>query len=102
MALGAHGIITAMLAVAPHAYVSMWNAVQAGDHRTALDLHQRLLPLWNAIWSPNMCACVKFAQELQGCAGGHPRSPMPEASSAQQDAIRKALQGIAVKRPAAA
>lgn len=102
MTLGAHGIITAMLAVAPHAYAAMWNAVQAGDHKTALDWHQRLLPLWNAIWSPNMCACVKFAQELQGCAGGHPRAPMPAASSAQQDAIRTALKGIAAKRAAAA
>jgi len=89
-------------AVAPHAYVAMWNAVQVGDHKTALDWHNRLLSLWNAIWSPNMCACVKFAQELQGCAGAYPRAPMPAASSAQQDAIRHAMKAVAAKRQAAA
>lgn len=100
--LGAHGIITAMLAVAPGPYVEMWEAVKRGDHARALDLHQRLLPLWNAIWSPNMCACVKYAQNIQGCPGGWPRAPMPEASAEQQAAIRLGLEGLALDVTAAA
>jgi 4-hydroxy-tetrahydrodipicolinate synthase len=100
--LGAHGIITAMLAVAPGPYVEMWEAVKRGDHARALDLHQRLLPLWNAIWSPNMCACVKYAQNIQGCSGGWPRAPMPEASAEQQAAIRRGLEGLALGVSAAA
>jgi 4-hydroxy-tetrahydrodipicolinate synthase len=102
LALGAHGIITAMLAAAPGRYVEMWNAVKAGDHAKALGLHERLLPLWNAIWSPNMCACVKYAQNIQGCPGGYPRAPMPEASAAQQQAIREALAGVELEMNAAA
>jgi 4-hydroxy-tetrahydrodipicolinate synthase len=47
-ALGAHGSIAAILAAAPGECVELWNAVQRGDHARALDLHRRLLPLWNA------------------------------------------------------
>ena len=43
--LGAKGAIAAILAAAPRACVDLWDAVQAGDHTRALDLHHRLLPL---------------------------------------------------------
>jgi 4-hydroxy-tetrahydrodipicolinate synthase len=100
--LGADGIITAMLSVAPGVYVEMWDAVKRGDHARALDLHERLLPLWNAVWAPNMPATVKFAQTIQGCPGGYPRAPMAQASAVQQAAIRKALAGLAPELRAAA
>jgi 4-hydroxy-tetrahydrodipicolinate synthase len=90
-ALGAHGAIAAILAAAPHACVALWDAVQAGDHATARDLHERLLPLWNALVADNLPACTKHAQTLQGVPAGHPRAPMPPASPAQQAAIRRAL-----------
>jgi 4-hydroxy-tetrahydrodipicolinate synthase len=93
-ALGAHGAIAAILAAAPRACVALWDAVQAGDHATALDLHERLLPLWNALVADNLPACTKHAQALQGVPAGHPRAPMPPASAAQQAAIRRALDGL--------
>ena len=100
--LGADGIITAMLSVVPCVYVEMWDAVKRGDHARALDLHERLLPLWNAVWAPNMPATVKFAQTIQGCPGGYPRAPMGPATAAQQEAIRRALAGLAPELRAAA
>jgi 4-hydroxy-tetrahydrodipicolinate synthase len=56
-------------------------------------LHEKLLPLWNAISADNLPACVKCAQELQGRKAGLPRAPMPPSSPAQTAAIRAALQG---------
>lgn len=93
-ALGAKGAIAAILAAAPRACVALWDAVQAGDHRRALELHGQLLPLWNAIAGDNLPACTKYAQTLQNCPGGYPRAPMPAASSRQQEAIRAALAGL--------
>jgi len=93
-ALGAHGTIAALPSAAPRACVDLWNAVKAGDHRRALDLHRRLLTLWNALVGDNLPACVKFAQAAQGCAAGVPRPPMPPASPRQQDAIAEALRGL--------
>jgi 4-hydroxy-tetrahydrodipicolinate synthase len=92
--LGAHGSIAAILSAAPRASVKLWEAVKAGDHLTALDLHKKLLTLWNAIVSDNLPACTRHAQYLQGLARTFSRAPMPEASSAQQVAIAKALEGL--------
>ena len=76
-ALGAHGSIAAILTAAPHACVQLWDAVQAGNHERALDLHRRLLPLWNALVANNLPACTKYAQTLQNVPAGHPSAPMP-------------------------
>jgi 4-hydroxy-tetrahydrodipicolinate synthase len=92
--LGAHGSIAAILAAAPLASVALWDAVKANDHKRALDLHQRLLALWNAIIADNLPACTRYAQLLQGLPETYSRAPMPPASKAQQTAIRAALEGL--------
>ncbi|HEX6774191.1 MAG TPA: dihydrodipicolinate synthase family protein, partial [Methylomirabilota bacterium] len=79
-ALGAHGAIAAILTAAPTLCVALWDAVQAGDHKQALALHEKLLPIWNAISHDNLPANVKHCQELQGRAAGGPRAPMPATS----------------------
>jgi 4-hydroxy-tetrahydrodipicolinate synthase len=90
-ALGAHGAIAAILTAAPTLSVQLWDAVQAGDHKQALALHEKLLPIWNAIFHDNLPANVKYCQELQGRAAGVPRAPMPVTSPAQAPRIREAL-----------
>jgi len=94
--LGAHGSIAAILTAAPHASVALWDAVKAGDHVRALELHKKLLTLWNALIADNLPACTRTAQILQGLPKTFPRAPMPEASGAQQAAIGRALQGLGV------
>jgi len=89
--LGAHGAIAAILTAAPELCVQLWNAVQTGDHTTALDLHGRLLHLWNVISGDNLPANVKTALTLQGREAGQPRSPMPVSSPDQVAAIRREL-----------
>ncbi len=93
-ALGGHGAIAAILAAAPHACVRLWDAVRAGDHAMALDLHQKLLRLWNAMFADNLPACTKYAQSLQGIPAGTPRAPMPAASPEQRMAVRDALEAV--------
>lgn len=90
-ALGAHGAIAAILTAAPRLCVQLWDAVQAGDHKQARALHERLLPVWNAIGQENLPANVKHCLALQGRPAGGPRAPMPPTSSAQAAAIRQAL-----------
>ena len=93
-ALGAHGAVAAILTAAPGASVNLWDAVAAGDHAAALDLHLRLLPLWNAMIDDNLPAAVKAALDFQGVAGGLPRRPMPVASNSQRSAIAAALKEL--------
>lgn len=94
--LGAAGSIAAILAAAPKPSVDLWDAVKAGDHVRAHDLHRKLLVLWNAIIADNLPACTKFAQRLQGIPAMFPRQPMPVASPAQQATITKALAGLGI------
>jgi len=91
--LGAHGGIAAILTAVPGLYVQLWNAVQGGDHKLALTLHEKLLVLWNALLGDNLPANVKCAQALLGRKAGVPRPPMPASSPAQASAIRAALKG---------
>ena len=92
--LGCRGSIAAILTAAPHASVALWDAVRTGDHTRALELHTRLLRLWNAIVSDNLPACTKYAQTLQGCPAGRPRAPMPEPDETRKAAIHSALAGL--------
>jgi 4-hydroxy-tetrahydrodipicolinate synthase len=89
--LGAHGAIAAILTAVPTLCVALWEAVERGDHGTALALHRKLLPIWNAISGENLPANVKYAMELQHRRAGEPRAPMPRTSSAQAATIRDAL-----------
>lgn len=94
-ALGAHGSIAAILSAAPRASVALWDAVKAGDHARAHDLHLKLLRVWNALMPhDNLPASVKFAQSVQGCPAGVARQPMAMPDAGRQQRIRTALNGL--------
>jgi 4-hydroxy-tetrahydrodipicolinate synthase len=94
--LGARGAIAAVLTAAPGPSVRLWEAAQAGDMETGRDLHERLMPLWDAIGQDNMPSLVKYAQRLQGVPAGIARRPTSPASEAQKAAVRAALEGLDV------
>ena len=94
--LGAHGAIAAILTAVPKLCVKLWEACLAQDHQTARDLHEKLLPIWNAIFADNLPANTKYAMKLQGREGGLPRSPMPKTSREQAGAIESALRQASV------
>ena len=94
--LGADGAIAALLTACPEMCVSLWNAVQDGDNEAALELHKRLLTVWNAIEAPNLPANVKAAMDMQGRQGGICRAPMSQSSPEQKETIRAALQSVGV------
>lgn len=89
--LGSDGAVAAILSAAPEACVALWDAVGRGDDATAVDLHKKLLRLWNAIDAPNLPANVRAAMRTQGRAGGVPRPPMPVSSEAQEAKIGLAM-----------
>ncbi len=94
--LGAHGAIAAILTAVPELCVAVWDACQTGDHKKALDLHEKLLPIWNAIFDDNLPANTKYAMKLQGRDGGVPRPPMPPSSAEQEGRVQAALENASV------
>ena len=92
--LGARGAIAAILTAAPGPSVKLWNAVKAQDWDTARDLHERLMPLWDAIGVDNMPSLVKHAQQLQGLDAGFARRPTSPATDDQKQQVRTALANL--------
>jgi 4-hydroxy-tetrahydrodipicolinate synthase len=93
-ALGAHGTIAANPAAVPGVCISLWNAVQAGDHKKAKEIHEALLRFWNTIAFDNLPANIKFALSLQGCPAGVPRMPMPATTPEQAENIRREMDRV--------
>ena len=91
--MGAPGSIAAILTAAPRPSRRLWDAVQDGDHAAAKDLHEKLMPVWDAIGQDNMPSLCKYAQSLQGVPAGVARRPTSPATEAQKAAIRQALAG---------
>ncbi|MDG2206083.1 MAG: dihydrodipicolinate synthase family protein, partial [Alphaproteobacteria bacterium] len=92
--LGAPGAIAAILTAAPGPSVKLWDAVAAGDLETARDLHERLMPVWDAIGVDNMPSLCKYAQSLQGLDAGLARKPTSPARGDQKTKVRAALAGL--------
>ena len=94
--LGAPGSIAAILTAAPGPSVKLWDAVIEEDWVTAKDLHERLLPLWDAIGLDNMPSLCKYAQQLQGLDTGYARRPTSPASDKQKELIKSALKNLSL------
>ena len=92
--LGAPGAIAAILTAAPGPSVELWDAVATGDLDKARDLHERLLPVWDAIGVDNMPSLCKYAQCLQGLEAGLTRKPTTPARDDQKTKVRAALAGL--------
>jgi 4-hydroxy-tetrahydrodipicolinate synthase len=92
--LGAPGAIAAILTAAPGPSVQLWNAVIEQDWDTGRNLHERLMPLWDAIGVDNMPSLVKYAQHLQGLDAGHARRPTSPATDEQKRLVRDALENL--------
>ncbi|ODT66874.1 MAG: dihydrodipicolinate synthase family protein [Pelagibacterium sp. SCN 63-23] len=90
-ALGAHGAISALTCAVPGVTVKLFEAVEAGDHQTAKDIHFRLNALWNALRHDNLPACVKYIQHRQGLPMFHPRAPMERVTDEQKQKIDAVL-----------
>ena len=92
--LGAPGSIAAILTAAPKSSVELWNYAQEKNWEAALVLHEKLMPLWDAIGLDNMPSLCKYAQELQGLDSGLARKPTSPATKQQKEKIKIALENL--------
>ncbi len=91
--LGSPGAVAAIVTVLPKESVALYEAVQKGDHATALEMHSKLLLLWRALeGETGFPGRVKFAISLQGRSAGLPRHPQRVANAEDQAVVRKAFE----------
>jgi len=91
LAVGAHGMVSQILTALPGPCVRMWNLIEAGRHAEALELHQRMGRVWNAINGDNRVAVTKFTLSLQGVPTGRTRRPLAAPSEAQMAGVRAVI-----------
>jgi 4-hydroxy-tetrahydrodipicolinate synthase len=70
---------------------AMIEAFLAGDVATALELHQRLLPIFTGIFATQGVMLVKAGLELRGRGVGGLRAPLLRASEAETEALAACL-----------
>ncbi|QHI68535.1 dihydrodipicolinate synthase family protein [Tichowtungia aerotolerans] len=92
--LKATGSISAILTVFPELCVQQWDAVQAGRIDEALEIHSRLVPVWQMVSCAGMAfpGRVKKLLELLGRTGGLPRKPVLEPEPDVTAQLRYALE----------
>ncbi len=89
MAHGGHGCISVTANVAPALCSEFQLACLGGNFKLALQLHERLMPLHDALFVESNPTPVKYAAERLGLCAGEarlPLAPMQPASKAKVDA----------------
>jgi 4-hydroxy-tetrahydrodipicolinate synthase len=91
MAHGGHGCISVTANVAPRLCAQFQDACMQGAFDTAREIHERLMPLHEAMFIEPSPACAKYAASLLGLCRDELRSPMMPATDAAQGKVREAM-----------
>lgn len=89
--LGADGAIAAILTLFPEYCVKIWDAYIAGDRKFALELQNKIYPVWNKIKGPQFPRRIKEALKQRGRPVGIACSPLLEASVEEKTEIGEIL-----------
>jgi 4-hydroxy-tetrahydrodipicolinate synthase len=92
MAHGGHGCISVTSNVAPKLCADFQNACLAGDFRKALELHDRLMPLHEALFIESNPGPVKYAASRLGLCKPDVRLPLAPIMEQTKAAVDAALE----------
>jgi 4-hydroxy-tetrahydrodipicolinate synthase len=94
LALGGAGFVSAVANLAPAAVARMYEAYESGDHAAARELHYRLHPLVDLVFTETNPAAAKWVLAQRGLLGSDfVRPPLIPLTEAGQDRARTLLAG---------
>ena len=98
LAVGAVGFVSVCGHTVGTELKAMLDAWFAGDSAKALEIHQKLLPVFTGTFRTQGAILTKAAMGLMGLPGGHTRLPLVDATDAQIAQLREDLRagGVAV------
>jgi 4-hydroxy-tetrahydrodipicolinate synthase len=88
---GGHGCISVTANVVPHICAQLQNACERGDFYSALEIHDALVPLHNALFLEPSPAGIKYAMSLIDKCDEFSRPPIMPLLESSQLAIKEAL-----------
>lgn len=92
--LGGNGVISVASHIAGNEMKAMIDAYLNGDNRKALELHQKLAPLFKVLFINSNPIPVKAACNMIGMNVGGLRLPLVEATDEEKSKIRSVLAGL--------
>ncbi|ANB60845.1 4-hydroxy-tetrahydrodipicolinate synthase [Anoxybacteroides amylolyticum] len=92
LAIGGAGIVSVASHVIGNEMKEMIEAFEAGDHKTAVKLHQQLLPIMKGLFAAPSPAPVKTALQLKGLDVGPVRLPLVPLNEQERNELMKLLQ----------
>lgn len=98
LAVGGAGVISVAANIAPRPVADLVELWEAGKHREALALHERLLPLVRALFLETNPAPVKAAAALLGYGGGELRLPLVPVTDETRQKLRQAMADFGLMR----
>jgi 4-hydroxy-tetrahydrodipicolinate synthase len=92
MAHGGHGCISVTSNIAPRLCAEFQNACLGGDFRRALELHDQLMPLHDALFVETSPGPVKYAASRLGLCKASTRLPLAPVSEQTKAVVDAALE----------
>jgi 4-hydroxy-tetrahydrodipicolinate synthase len=91
LSVGAVGFVSVCGHTVGNDLKAMLNAWFAGDAPKALEIHQKLLPIFTGTFRTQGAILTKAALNMMGLPGGTTRLPLVDATPAQIEQLRKDL-----------
>ena len=96
MAVGAQGVISVASNVAPREVAAMVRAFAASDARKALQIHQKLYPLFKDLFIETNPVPVKAALAMLGIGAEEYRLPLVRMSAANRATLKAAMKAAEI------
>jgi 4-hydroxy-tetrahydrodipicolinate synthase len=96
LSVGAHGVISVAAHLVGPQMQQMIKAFTTGDIHQAQAFHQKLLPLFRALFLTTNPIPVKYALELMGWSVGQPRLPLVQAPDSVREQLNNVLKTLSL------
>lgn len=94
LSLGADGVISVASNCCPGLVSKMVNSAMAGDVMTAREIHERLLPLFSALFCESNPIPIQYVMGRMGYGNGIPRLPLTELSDKGKAILEPVLKDL--------
>jgi 4-hydroxy-tetrahydrodipicolinate synthase len=94
LSLGADGVISVASNCCPGLVSKMVNSAMAGDVMTAREIHERLLPLFSALFCESNPIPIQYVMGRIGYGNGIPRLPLTELSDKGKAILEPVLKDL--------
>lgn len=96
LCLGADGVISVASNCCPGLLSNMVSSARKGDVGTAREIHERLLPLFSALFCESNPIPIKYAMGRMGFGNGKPRLPLTELSDKGKSILDPVLDSLGI------